>query len=83
MKMFDMGEIQVIDEIAEFLAFAAPEKILAYHPSDLVQKRFEDLVWKKKEGVIAEKENEELEYYFMLEHIFRLAKAHAAIQIAQ
>lgn len=74
-------ELAIYDEIADFLATAAPAKILAFRPSELTQNRFEELVEKKKEGLIVSKEQEELDHFLMLEHIFRLAKARAAAQI--
>jgi len=67
-------------EVADFLAQAAPAQILAYKPSDAMQKRYDALIWKKKEGNLSQEEASELEYYFMLEHIFRLAKIRAAMQ---
>lgn len=76
-----MLELAIYDEIADFLATAAPAKILAFRPSDSTQNRFEELVWKKKEGKILPREQEELDHFLMLEHIFRLAKARAAAQI--
>lgn len=76
-----MIELSIYDEIAEFLATAAPAKILAFRPSESTQNRFEELVWKKKEGQIAPQEQEELNHFLMLEHIFRLAKARAAAQL--
>ncbi len=76
-----MLELAIYDEIADFLATAAPAKILAFRPSESTQNRFEELVWKKKEGGIMPREQEELDHFLMLEHIFRLAKARAAAQI--
>jgi len=73
-----MLKLALYDEIADFLASAAPAKILAFRPSESAQVRFEELVWKKKEGRIQPREQEELDHFLMLEHIFRLAKARAA-----
>ncbi len=76
-----MLELAIYDEIADFLATAAPAKIISFRPSEASQLRFEELVWKKKEGQILPREQEELAHFLMLEHIFRLAKARAAAQI--
>ena len=73
-----MTAYKIYDELAAFLAQAAPDHILAYRPSDEVQGRYNTLVGKKKENVLTKDENSELEHYFMLEHIFRLAKIRAA-----
>lgn len=72
--------LPLYQEVADFLARAAPVQILAYQPSDAMQKRYDMLIWKKKEGSLNAEEASELEYYFMLEHIFRLAKIRAAMQ---
>lgn len=78
-----MENIKRYDEVATFLAQSAPVQILAYRPSEATQHRFDDLVWKKKEQTLSAEEASELEHYFMLEHIFRLVKIRAAIQMAQ
>ncbi|AEE48914.1 MAG TPA: hypothetical protein PLC89_27500 [Haliscomenobacter sp.] len=78
-----MENIKIYDEVATFLAQSAPVQILAYRPSEATQHRFDDLVWKKKEQTLSAEEASELEHYFMLEHIFRLVKIRAAIQMAQ
>ena len=76
-----MVQLNLYDEIADFLATAAPAKILAFRPSEAMQARFEDLIERKKEGSITKKEADELAHFLMLEHIFRLAKARAAVQL--
>jgi hypothetical protein len=73
-----MLQLALYDEIADFLATAAPAKILAFRPSEATQRRFEDLVWKKKNDSIQPQEVIELNHFLMLEHIFRLAKARVA-----
>lgn len=73
-----MGELALYDEIADLLASAAPEQILAFRPSASTQERFEELVYQKKEGHITPREADELNHFLMLEHIFRLAKARIA-----
>lgn len=76
-----MVAAKIYEEVAAFLAEAAPEQILAFHPSESTQTRYDALVMKKKEGRISEEESSELEHYFMLEHIFRIAKIRAATQL--
>jgi hypothetical protein len=76
-----MVQLDFYEEIADFLATAAPAKILAFRPSESTQKHLENLLWKKKEGELNEKEQSELSHYLMLEHIFRLAKGRAAAQL--
>ena len=70
---------KIYEELAIFLAEAAPERILAFKPSKATQLRYDELVEKKKLGNLGPEDTSELEHYFMLEHIFRLAKIRAAM----
>ena len=74
--------ISLYDDFATFLAGLSPEKILAYYAPDKVQQRVDYLVEQKKEDRITTTETEELEKYFLLEHLVRLAKARAAQLLA-
>lgn len=76
-----MVATKIYEELAVFLAEAAPAQILAFRPSESTQTRYQELVQKKKNANINEEESSELEHYFMLEHIFRIAKIRAAMQI--
>jgi len=75
-----MVSTKIYEELAVFLAEAAPAQILAFQPSAATQARYDELVQKIKHGSINDDEDSELEHYFMLEHIFRLAKIRAAMQ---
>ena len=70
-------QLNIYDDFADFVAGLSPEKILAYHAPDRIQKRVEHLIEKKKTGSISSAEAQELEKYFVFEHIVRLAKARA------
>ncbi len=65
----------------EFIDFIAagttPEKIIAFHPSPTAQQRVEELITKEKDNQISPDEQSELDYFFQLEHILRVAKARA------
>jgi hypothetical protein len=78
-----MSTTKIYDEVAAFLAQAAPSQIINYRPSSATQKKYDLLVMKKKENKLNSDEASELEHYFMLEHIFRLAKIRAAMNLAQ
>ncbi|MEN0049122.1 MAG: hypothetical protein AAF806_18835 [Bacteroidota bacterium] len=69
--------ISVFDEIVDFMVGREPSRILAFHPSPSTQERVELLLYKKHQGNLSAKEQSELEYFRMLEHIVRLAKAKA------
>ncbi len=72
-----MTATTAFDEIIDFLAGYEPERILNFHPSKKTQKRVELLLTKKHKDQLSIKEKKELDYFLMLEHIIRLAKARA------
>lgn len=67
----------VYDDLAEFLASLSPEKVLAYQPSEKKQKRLSTLLDKKRSMELTAPEVEEMEHFFTLERIIRMAKTHA------
>ncbi len=60
-----------------------PEQVLALNPSPEFQARVSDLLQRSKQGRLSTAEAGELERYLMLEHLVRLAKAHAYKQLAR
>jgi len=77
-----MIPLEVFDEFVDFLAGYEPERILNYHPSAKTQRRVEKLLSKKHDKQLSTKEQHELDYFLMLEHIIRLAKARALKSLA-
>ena len=68
----------VYGEIIEFLAGGTtPAEIVAFRPSEAARRRVSDLIQREKEGLLSPDETIELEHYLELEHIMRLARAHA------
>ena len=65
------------DQIADLMADAMPQQILAFKLSSAIQIRIELLAEKKKEGLISEKEREELDKYLTYDLLIGLAKARA------
>jgi hypothetical protein len=59
-----------------------PEEVLAIHPSPEFQTRTSELLARSKRAELSAQEESELERYLMLEHLVRLAKAHAYKQLA-
>jgi len=57
--------------------------VLALHPTLELQERISDLLLRSKEDALPPQEATELERYLLLEHLVRLAKAHAAKRLAQ
>ena len=70
------------EEVADFIAGLAPEKLLQLKPSEGVQQRVESLIYKKKDIGLTPEEQYELDRYLALEHLIALAKAQARIRIA-
>jgi hypothetical protein len=66
------------EEIIDFIAAGTtPEAIVAFHPSEDVQRRVAALVERSEDGTISAEERSELEDYLQLEHIMIMAKARA------
>ena len=66
------------DEIIDFIAAGTtPEAVVAFRPSESVQRRVAELVERSKDGTISSEEQSELEDYLQLEHIMIMAKARA------
>jgi hypothetical protein len=59
-----------------------PDKILALQPSRELERRASDLVSRSKTGELSRAEEKELDRYLTLEHLVRLAKAHAYRRLA-
>jgi hypothetical protein len=66
------------EEIIDFIAAGTtPEAVVAFRPSNDVQRRVEELVERSKDGSISAEDQSELEDYLQLEHIMTMAKARA------
>jgi hypothetical protein len=60
----------------------SPEQVLSIRPSPELQGRVSELLHQNKQGDLSRVEEAELERYLTLEHLVRLAKAHAYKQLA-
>jgi hypothetical protein len=72
-----MMQIQALDEIVNFIASRSPKEVLDFKASSTTKTRVYGLIEKQRNGMLTDAELSELEYYNMLEHIMRLAKAKA------
>lgn len=61
----------------------SPEVLLAITPPPALQERMSELLAKSKVAGLDRSEEIELERYLLLEHLVRLAKAHAFAQLHQ
>jgi len=77
------GDFQDENVIIELLTSQpTPEQVLSIRPSSDLQARVSELLRRNKRGELSRQEEAELERYLMLEHLVRLAKAHAYKQLA-
>jgi predicted transcriptional regulator len=75
-------EFQDENEIMALLTSRpAPEQVLAIRPSPELQARVSELLSRSKEHTLSRHEEAELDRYLTLEHLVRLAKAHAYRQM--
>ncbi len=65
------------DEITDLLVSISPEKLVNYRASENLQRRYEELVEKGKEGLISDVEKEELDAILLINRILYLAKIKA------
>jgi hypothetical protein len=69
-------------EIVELLASQpSPDQILSIRPSPELQARVNELLEQSKKGTLTRQDEAELERHLLLEHLVRLAKAHAYRQL--
>jgi len=73
----------IYDSLAELMASMDPVKVLAFHAPENIQNRVEILLEKKRTAGLTSSEQEELDHYFILEHIVRLAKSRARLRLSQ
>jgi hypothetical protein len=75
--------ISAYDSLAEFMAGLDPVKVLAFHAPEALQNRVEELLDKKQEIGLSEEEQSEMDHYLIYEHIVRLAKSRARLQLSK
>lgn len=73
----------IYEELAEFMASMDPAKVMDYKASEEAQSRLEFLLEKKRDNKLSPDEQAELEHYFTVERIVRLAKARALLRLPQ
>ena len=73
--------INAYDSLADFMASLDHVKVLGFHAPKAIQERVEELLERQQEVSLEFSEKEELEHYMILEHIVRLAKSRARVQI--
>ncbi len=66
-----------IDEITDLLVSVSPEKMVNYRASENLQRRYEELAGRGKEGTLSDLEKEELDTILLINRILYLAKIKA------
>ena len=70
-------------EVMEFLArLPEPKAVLALRPSAALQARVDALLERSRDQGLTSAETQEWSQYEFLEHLVRLAKAHAVLRVA-
>lgn len=64
-------------EIIDFIAGENPSKVIEFKASAKTKQRVFQLIEQSKFGKLNEKDQAELDHYFLLEHLIRLAKIRA------
>ena len=70
--------MKAYEEVIDFIAAGvSPQDVIAFRPSEAANARVTDLVAREKTGELSPQETSELNHYIQIEHLMRLAKAHA------
>ena len=75
--------LNVYGSFADFIASLDPIKVLSYHAPESIQMRLDELLEMQKDTSLSKAEQEELDHFLILEHIVRLSKSKARLQISQ
>lgn len=75
-------QFEGLGDVLEALArLPAPQEILALRPSPALQERISALVDKQRKGGLSDDEERDWQNYQYIEHLVRIAKAKAALQL--
>jgi hypothetical protein len=72
----------IYEELINFIVEENPERFANFQTTEKVRDRVWELVRREKNEGLTEKEKAELDTYAQLEHILRLAKAKARLNMA-
>jgi hypothetical protein len=78
-----MSRMGIDEELADMIARANPDAVVAFRPSDAARARVADLIRREKTGVLSADERSELEHSLEIEHLMRLAKARARLHLRE
>ena len=70
--------IRAYEEIVDFIAAGTtPQTVAHFEPSQETKDRVSELIHREKTTGLTPEDTSELDYYFRVEHLMRLAKARA------
>ena len=69
--------MQPYEEIVESIASLRPRELIEFKPSEQARERVWDLLERQKAALLPAEERAELDHHLEVEHLMRLAKAHA------
>jgi hypothetical protein len=75
------ASVQPYEEIVEFIASLSPREIIEFKPSDEARERVWGLIERQKQEPLAAADKVELDHYMEVEHLMRLAKARARMEV--
>ncbi len=76
--------LRAYNEIVDFIASGTtPQTVASFCPSLDSKDRVADLITREKTSELTAEERSELDHYFQIEHIMRLAKAKARKLVAE
>ncbi len=65
------------EELVQFIASLSPREVVDFKPSEPTRQRVWELIDRQKDAPLPADERSELDHYLEIEHLMRLAKAHA------
>jgi hypothetical protein len=75
--------IPLMDEITDFLTSnPTPEEIIAFKPSEDLERRALDLLTRNRENSLTPEEHGEMQEFMQMEHFMTLLKAKARLKLA-
>jgi hypothetical protein len=73
-----MSLAKAYQEVVDFIAAGtSPQNVIAFRPSEKTKKRVFELIEREREEGLSVEEKSELEHYFQIEHLMRMAKIKA------
>jgi len=75
------GFAGLADVLQKLAALPPPAEVLALRPAPALQDRLDELLERSQNGTLSAEERREWERYQYVEHLVRLAKAHAALKL--